>query len=89
MLISRDALELSCESECDSKKKKNLFLFITLCIWLFMANMSDRACVTAARVTPVVTPVSVDYRCSSESSAATETTRSSSLLLFPLNVLWV
>jgi hypothetical protein len=47
-----------------------------------MANMSDRARVTAARVTPV----RVNYRCSSESPAATETTRSSSLLLFLLNV---
>jgi hypothetical protein len=35
---------------------------------------------------PVFTPVGVNYRCSSESSAATETTRSASLLLFPLNV---
>ena len=47
-----------------------------------MANMSDRARATAARVTPV----RVNYRCSSESTGATETTRSSSLLSFPLNV---
>ena len=57
-------------------------MFITLCLWLFMANMSDRARATAARVTPV----RVNYRCSSESTGATETTRSSSLLLFLLNV---
>ena len=86
MLISRDASELSCESECNSKKLIYLFyLLITLCLWMFMANMGDRARVAAARVTPVVTPARVKTIDAPLSRRRPRKPRDP-LLLFPLNV---